>query len=171
MWAWGSQDNGQLGVVTPSYEDIPIPAPVSASNGAGCGLYYPLKDVSDIAAGGYHNLALKNDGHVWAWGFNDFGQTGQRSLAGIESCARQVPGLDHVTHVAAGDSFSLALKADGTVWAWGRNDLAQLGAPSGDKCGPQLTLSCSYSPIQVKRLAGVEAIAAGGAHALALTTP
>jgi alpha-tubulin suppressor-like RCC1 family protein len=71
--------------------------------------------------------------------------------------------------VAAGDDFSLALKSDGTVWAWGSNELGQLGAPSSDKCGPQ-QLPCSVSPIQVHNLTGVTSIAAGGAHSLALAT-
>jgi alpha-tubulin suppressor-like RCC1 family protein len=166
VWAWGSQDEGQLGVPGAS-EDAKKPVRVSAANNNTTF----LAGVSDIAAGGSHNLALKSDGHVWAWGFNNFGQIGApTNLLTIQSFARDVPGLDHVTRIAAGEDFSLALKSDGTLWAWGRNDHGQLGAPSNDKCGPQ-QVSCSLSPIQVRNLTGVTAISAGGAHSLALTAP
>jgi alpha-tubulin suppressor-like RCC1 family protein len=175
VWVWGSQDFGQLGPVRTT-GDVPTPIPVS-SNGYRTEF---LGDVDDIAAGGNHNLALRlnrnpdgtkaNDGRVWAWGWDDFGQTGKTVFL-IQSVPREMPGLDHVTRIAAGESFSLALKSDGTVWAWGRNDHGQLGASSSDKCGPKLQVDCSYSPIQVQNLTGVTDIAAGGNHSLAMTRP
>lgn len=169
VWSWGSQDRGQLGVPGAS-DDTQSPVRVRTSNTSPPLSY--LDGVSDIAAGGEHSLALK-DGTVWAWGYNDFGQIGYpptpTPLFPIQSFARQVPGLTGIVQVAAGDDFSLALKSDGTVWAWGSNELGQLGAPSSDKCGPQ-QLPCSVSPIQVHNLTGVTSIAAGGAHSLALAT-
>ena len=61
-----------------------------------------------LAGGGRHALGLSEDGRVFAWGTNDFGQT-------------NVPlGLSNVIAVAAGAEHSLALKEDGTVIAWGR---------------------------------------------------
>ncbi len=57
---------------------------------------------------------------MWTWGANSNGQLGDGS-----STDRQTPvqaqGLSGVLAVAAGDSFSLALKSDGTVWVWGRD--------------------------------------------------
>jgi hypothetical protein len=62
-----------------------------------------------IAAGGSHSLALKYDGTVVAWGYNNNGQS-------------SVPaGLSGVTQIAGGGAHSLALKSDGTVVAWGYN--------------------------------------------------
>jgi alpha-tubulin suppressor-like RCC1 family protein len=176
VWAWGSQDFGQLGV-TPGNVTGDVLPPIRVSTNLFRTEF--LGSVSDIEAGGNHNLALKPnrnpdgsaamDGKVWAWGFNDFGQVGvSTSPSLIQTFAREVPGLDHVIRIAAGDGFSLALKSDGTVWAWGRNDLRQLGGLSMDKCGPQ-QLPCSHSPIQVPKLTGVSNIAAGGSHALAIT--
>jgi alpha-tubulin suppressor-like RCC1 family protein len=134
--------------------------------------YTPLDNVFSVAAGYNFSLALKRDGTVWAWGSNTFGATSVRpnnsGFPIIQQFAHQIPGLDNVSRIAAGDGFALALKKDGTVWAWGRNDHMQLGVPSSDKCGPQRALDCSFSPIQVENLVGVTAIAAGGAHALAL---
>src|SRR5262249_3006312 len=72
-----------------------------------------------VAAGGVHNLALKDDGNVLAWEHNGYAQ-----------CA--VPeGLTNVIAIAAGDLHSLALKSDGTVVAWGQNYFRQISVPHG----------------------------------------
>jgi alpha-tubulin suppressor-like RCC1 family protein len=70
-----------------------------------------------LAGGGQHALGLSENGTVFAWGNDDFGQT-------------NVPaGLSNVIAIAAGTSHNLALKADGNVIAWGRNDLDQTNVP------------------------------------------
>jgi len=81
-------------------------------------------------------------------------------FTGSTLVARQA-GLSHVTAVATGDGFFLALLANGTVMAWGQNNVGQLGDG---------TTTNSAKPVQVKGLSGVKAIAAGAAHSLALLT-
>jgi hypothetical protein len=77
-----------------------------------------LTDVIAIAAGSFHNLALRSDGIVVAWGTNYHGQC-------------DVPtDLSGVVAIAAGDAHSLALKSDGTVVAWGENGQGQCNVPS-----------------------------------------
>jgi uncharacterized repeat protein (TIGR01451 family) len=73
-------------------------------------------------------LALKNDGTIWAWGFNGDGQMGDGSADPDESRAQpvQVAGLAGVTAIATGDAHSLAVTRDGMVWAWGSNNTGQL---------------------------------------------
>jgi len=86
----------------------------------------PNYTIEQIAAGGYHSLALRINGTVWAWGRNGNGQLGD----GTNSERRtpvQVSNLTGVVAIAAGGSHSLALKSDGTVWAWGVNGSGQLG--------------------------------------------
>ena len=78
-----------------------------------------INGVVSIAAGGSHDLALKSDGTVVAWGDNGCGQC-------------NIPnGLDDVVAIDAGTSHSLALKSDGTVAAWGDNSSGQCTIPSG----------------------------------------
>ena len=74
-----------------------------------CDVPSGLKDVVAIEAGGSHSLALKEDGTVVAWGWNEYHQCDVPS------------GLKDVVAIEAGDSHSLALKEDGTVVAWGWN--------------------------------------------------
>ena len=78
-----------------------------------------LSGVVAISAGGFHNLALKRDGTVVAWGDDSRGQT-------------NVPtGLSDVQAISAGNDFSLALKRDGTVVGWGDNEDGQIHIPDG----------------------------------------
>lgn len=77
-----------------------------------------------VAMGGHHTLALKDDGTVWAWGRNFYGQLGD----GTPICrATPMQVLSHVIFIAAGMNMSAALLYDGTVWAWGNNHFDQLG--------------------------------------------
>jgi alpha-tubulin suppressor-like RCC1 family protein len=91
-----------------------------------------------MSAGRSHTLFSRSDGSVWAAGKNEEGQLGDgttfvttfasgsgRALDGRDTVSR-VAGLANVVAVCAGDDMSLALKDDGTLWAWGRNGLGNL---------------------------------------------
>ncbi len=121
-----------------------------------------LADVVSASAGYAHVLAALSDGTVWAWGQNRRGELGD-GTAIDRATPVQVDGLTNVVAVAAGGylngDHSLALKADGTVWAWGFNSSGQLGDG---------TTTDRSSPVQVSGLKDVVAIAAGGRHSLAL---
>lgn len=132
---------------------------------------------SAVAAGEAHFLALKSDGSLWAWGHNRVGQLGDGTTNDLGAWAvnwdgsindnwakpKQV-GTGYVS-IAAGPIFSLALKADGSLWAWGDNRFGQLGVASSEMCG---AYACSTIPLLVGQ--GYSAIAAGGSHNLALKT-
>jgi trimeric autotransporter adhesin len=120
-----------------------------------------LSNVIKIAAGNSHSLALKKDGTVVGWGWNKVGQaTGSPTSsspdglnyfsAGTIRIEGQI--LTNVVMIAAGRGYSMALKKDGTVVAWGRmvNDLYPVTVPEG--------------------LSNVVAIAAGDNFCLAITT-
>ncbi len=107
-----------------------------------------------------HALALRRDGTVWAWGKNEYGQLGDGTGKDREGPIRIEQGLTDVTAIAVGKEHSLALKKDGTVWAWGRNNEGQLGDGTAEN---------RSAPVRVKGLVGAIAIAAGREHSLALT--
>lgn len=149
VWAWGVNAHGQLGNGTTN----PSPGP-SRPGRVGLG-----GSVIAIAAGMDHSLALRQDGTVWAWGVNIAGELGDGTT--IErNTPVQVHNLTGVVAIsAASNGQSLALKRDGTVWAWGANHSGQLGD------GTQTT---RHTPVRVNGIDKIVAIAAGSGHSLAL---
>ncbi|MBI5696276.1 MAG: thrombospondin type 3 repeat-containing protein [Nitrospirae bacterium] len=164
VWAWGSNVTGQVGNNSSMNEAGSVQ--VTGVDGVGY-----LADVVAVSAGDYHSLALKADGTVWAWGYNVNGQLGDNSTYYDSRTPVQVKGaggtgyLANVVAVSAGHNRSLALKADGTVWAWGLNSYGQLG---------DNTTTDRHAPVQVLGpggsgyLTGVVSISSGHDHSLAL---
>lgn len=111
-----------------------------------------------IAAGDYHCLALKDDGTLWDWGDNGYGQLGDGTTVNKNAPARVVS-LSDVFAVAGGGNHTLALTGGGRVWAWGDNVNGQLGDG---------TFLSKIQPVPVPHLAEGVAIAAGYSHSLAL---
>jgi alpha-tubulin suppressor-like RCC1 family protein len=122
-----------------------------------------LSSVTAVTAGQMYSLAAKADGTVWAWGYGGYGSLGIGPLNGTEYYYSpiQVPSLTGVTALEAGYFHSLAVKSDGTLWAWGDNVYGQVGDG---------TTTRRYAPVRVGTLTGVAAVAAGYAHTLALRT-
>jgi uncharacterized repeat protein (TIGR01451 family) len=161
--SWGWNAEGQLGnptVINHSAVSVPV---VDVNDDA-------LNDVIAIASADEHNLTLKSDGTVWAWGRNAAGQLGigtnNNSLVAVQVINTDhspfnvnVTGHTGPTAVASGWYHSLVLKSDGTVWAFGWNDSGQLGTGN---------YIWSSFPVQVTDLTNVIAIAAGEEHSLAL---
>lgn len=79
-----------------------------------------------IAAGAFHNLAIKTDGTLWAWGKNFTGQLGNGSIVDALIPIQIGSDKDWV-FVAAGVDHSAGIKADGSLWTWGWNYFGQLG--------------------------------------------
>jgi alpha-tubulin suppressor-like RCC1 family protein len=148
LWAWGLNSSGQLGINSALQQNLPVQV---LNNG---GSRYVA-----IACGGDHTLALQADGSLWAWGGNASGQLGDGSGTQRLSPVQVDLLANDWTAVAAGDSHSLALKADGTLWAWGANASGQLGTGS---------LTSSNAPVQVGTDSDWAAIRAGALHSLAL---
>jgi hypothetical protein len=134
-----------------------------------------LSGVTSIAGVGFHSLALKSDGTVWAWGANDYGELGNGTFAQSNTPVQVLgPGgvgfLTGVTAIAGGGFHSLALKSDGTVWAWGDDFYGQLGNGTNRTDLPYGIAT----PVQVLGsggvgyITGVTAIAGGFFHSLAL---
>jgi alpha-tubulin suppressor-like RCC1 family protein len=121
-----------------------------------------LTDVIDIAAGYEHVVVVKADGSVWAWGSNYSNQIANGNPWSVFQIAPvQVPNLADVAKVASNSDHSLALLKDGTVWAWGANNLGQLGDG---------TTQARQRPVQVTGLSNVVAIATNWSYSMAMKT-
>ncbi|AIQ70919.1 RCC1 domain-containing protein [Paenibacillus graminis] len=79
-----------------------------------------------MAGGESYSLAVKSDGSVWAWGYNNGGQLGDGTQTDRWEPI-QVTGLSGIREVSAGRTHSLAKGSDGSVWSWGSNGYGQLG--------------------------------------------
>lgn len=148
VWAWGGNGSGELGDGTTTGRLQPVQV-------------QGLTDVVSIASSNYHSLALKEDGTVWSWGSNIFGQLGDGRV-GMQynsSIPKKVNGLSHIVGFKSGIGHTLALKSDGTVWAWGDNSSGQLG--DGTK-------TRRTTPIKIPGLNNVTMVGAGGYSSFAL---
>jgi alpha-tubulin suppressor-like RCC1 family protein len=129
VFSWGENEVGQLGrstteecgIVRCSKEPVEVPG---------------LEGVIAISASGDNSLALLKNGHVWAWGANQYGQLGVGTTTGPEQCGAaktpcskkpvEVPGLKEVEQISMGADHALALLKSGEVESWGRNNNGQL---------------------------------------------
>jgi alpha-tubulin suppressor-like RCC1 family protein len=114
VWATGGNDMGQLGDNTL----IPVGTPQPVLNATGTA---PLVDIREISAGNNHNLAVANDGTVWAWGDNSAGQLGNGTTT-ISSLPVQVIGVTNPVQVIAFEEYSVAVLPNGTMMHWGKGD-------------------------------------------------
>ncbi|MGI8426663.1 MAG: Calx-beta domain-containing protein [Actinomycetota bacterium] len=138
LWGWGRNGSGQLGNGTMS--DSPVPVRVLNPESPAS----PFTNIKAYAAGNGHSLAVSQDGTVWSWGCNSEGELGRGSPRnvsapfgfGVQCLGEPSPGkvlqedgepLRNVASVAVGAAFSLALRSDGTLRAWGYNGYGQLG--------------------------------------------
>jgi alpha-tubulin suppressor-like RCC1 family protein len=152
--AWGDDSDGELGDGTKTNTSVPV-----AVQG--------LTNVAQVSAGWKHVVALKSDGTVWTWGQNVNGELGNgvTSTVGI-SVPIQVGGLSGIIAVSGGDCHTTALKADGTVWAWGCNNPHTNGVGNYE-LGDETAIE-RYTPVQVHGLTNVVAIAARDYHNYAI---
>lgn len=114
LWAMGYNIAGELGTgaTTANYPyGVIIPTAV-ASN------------VVAVAAGGSHSLFVKNNGTLWATGWNTYGQLGNGTT---NNSSVPITVASNVVAVAAGWLHSLLVKSDGSLWAMGWNAYGQLG--------------------------------------------
>src|SRR5690349_9424591 len=149
VWTWGDNQFGELGDGTTATRLAP--AQVSGLTG-----------VTQVAAGKFVSLALRSDGTVWAWGANGAGQLGRGTGTNHEVTPARVTGLAGAVKISAGAAFEMALRSDGTVWAWGSNGDGALA--NGTRTG------YSAVPVKVASLDNVTDIAAGFGTAVVTRT-
>lgn len=153
VFIWGSNGHGQLG----NGSRTPSSFLTAVQNTT-------LNNVVQIAAGAYHNAALKNDGSVFVWGRNTEGEAGNGSSGAnglifqLTPVQSEVGGF--VTDIRANGFHTLARKTDGSIFAWGSNLYGQIGDGSTDTTG----CSCKAMPVQSAVGVGNAVFGAGSFH-------
>ncbi len=149
MWSCG-RNVGAIG--DGSFDDISVNPPVQIGTGF---------TWTDISCGYQYGLAVRQDGTLWAWGRTD----NNGSLGDGTSTASASPiqiGTDtNWAKVYAGERHSMAIKTNGTLWAWGSNDWGYLG--DGTQAG-------KTSPVQIGTGTDWASIALGDRHSLGIKT-
>ena len=128
LWLWGYNVYGQLGDNTITNRSSPVQTVCGGTNW------------KQVSCGGYHTAAIKTDGTLWLWGNNTFGGLGDNTIINRSSPIQTIVGGSNWKQVCASSGYyTLAIKTDGTLWAWGAN-----GGNLGDN-----TIINRSSPVQV----------------------
>jgi len=187
LWAWGRNDGGQLGDGTNTNRNSPVRIGndsdwVSVSAGSGYtvakkedgslwawGRYdinVPAQlgtetNWSSVSAGRGYNIAIKTDGSRWAWGTNSEGQLGDGTNLNFtyKQSPFQIGTETDWSSVSAGSFHTMAIKEDGSLWAWGRNREGQLGDGTTDS---------KYVPTRIGQETDWSSVSAGEAHTIAV---
>jgi alpha-tubulin suppressor-like RCC1 family protein len=149
LWTWGRNDFGNLGDNSITHRSSPVQTVSGGTNW------------KQVAGGSTHTAAIKTDGTLWTWGGNFYGQLGDNSITNRSSPVQTVSGGTNWKQVASGGVHTAAIKTDGTLWTWGRNDLGALGDNSiTHRSSPVQTVSGGTNWKQVS----------GGNHTVAIKT-
>lgn len=156
---WGYNAHGELGEGTKGHQSIPKYVIDEQGN--------KLTGIIKISAGNYHTVALKEDGTVWTWGNNSYGQLGVNNFV-AKPYAVQVKDttgkgfLANIADVSAGAENTVALTHDKEVWAWGYNYYGQLGTGSATRGSN--AASRSLPTPRKSNITGVDQIMCGTYH-------
>ncbi|MEG6612118.1 stalk domain-containing protein [Pseudoclostridium thermosuccinogenes] len=166
LWACGNNQYGQIGNGGSGIQTTPVKI---------------MDNVVSVSTSGYHTMAIKNDGSLWAWGKNEYHELGNGKGGTISKKheyyediyvqepiyeRKPVKIMDNVAAVSAGYGFTMAIKTDGTLWAWGLNDRGQLG--NGGK-GDIKNDNTVVQTKPVKIMDNVASVSASQHHVLAVT--
>lgn len=141
----GGNGFGSLGDGTTVYRDAPGPV-------------IGIANITQVASGTWHGVALDAAGNVWTWGLDTSGQLGRARVLS-RSLPAAVAGLPRMAQVSAGLGHSMGVDQDGAVWAWGSNGYGELG---------DATYRDTGTPIKLSTISGVQAVAAATYYSLAL---
>jgi autotransporter-associated beta strand protein len=151
IWAWGLNDNGQLGDNTLVNKSVPTRE------------YTASTLWTQVACGVNHTMAKRSTGALYAWGNNTNGQLGDGTLVNKSVPTREVTASLVWNNLSCGESHSVATRNDNSLWAWGTNINGQLGNGT-------LLPAQQISPIQIGTITAWSNIACGPIHTMATMT-
>jgi alpha-tubulin suppressor-like RCC1 family protein len=115
LWTWGNNISGQLGDNTTAHRSSPVQTVALGNNWRA------------LSCGENHMAAIKDDGSLWSWGDNTYGQLGDGTKTHKSSPVQTIAGGTSWKQVSCGSNFTAALKNDNSLWLWGHNGLGRLG--------------------------------------------
>jgi alpha-tubulin suppressor-like RCC1 family protein len=133
VYAWGENNDGQLGTGTTTNSSVAVPISMSGTT------------IKAIAAGDAFSVALTSSNTLVAWGTNGNGQLGDGATT-QSNVPVAVHTLTSVSTFAVGEAFGVAVTSSGTVWAWGSNSVGQMGTNG--------TLGQFTTPVQLTGVTG-----------------
>ena len=148
LWCWGSNLSSMLGDNLISSVFFPTQ-------------HNTATDWKEMSVGYDHMLILKTNNTLWAWGNGEYGSCGDTFPVTYNRYEPTQIGTDTWKMVAAGFRTSFGIKPNGTLWAWGRNDLGQLG--DGSTIDRRL-------PVQIGTANNWDSISCGRQFTVALKT-
>jgi alpha-tubulin suppressor-like RCC1 family protein len=156
LWAWGRNDWSQLGLAVGDQNDRNRPTRVGSDS-----------DWAFVRAGDVHTMAIKDDGSLWGWGRNNYGQIGHGGEAGWYAPPVWTPtrvGTDtDWAALSTSSEATMAIKIDGSLWGWGYNGDGRLGFNNYDYYE-------IYEPMRMGEDDDWAAVSMGGQHTLAVKT-
>lgn len=150
LWAWGSDTYDKLGNGTSG--NAAFPQQIGTAT-----------NWKEVIAGERATLAIKTDGTLWGWGVNSNGYLGNGLASGYQTDVPvQIGTASDWNHIAGNDGrHCIAIKANGTLWAWGRNHAGQIGDG---------TTTDRFTPVQIGTATDWKWIDAGSRFSFALKT-
>jgi len=154
IWSWGMNQYGQI--AAPSNQ-LAVLSPAK---------WISFSPWETFAAGGRHGMAVRQNGTMWTWGYNNAGQLGTGAAVGTSFgpvAQESTRATNWVAALGKGDT-SIGLKADGGVWGWGNNSSGQLGLGDTTTRTAPVSLKWSSSPplIELSGPQSVSSPAPGG---------
>lgn len=144
MWAWGSNNAGQLGTGNYTSTNVPVQIGTDSWRAVSCGESF--------------TVAIKSDNTLWSFGSDFNGKLGN-GAAGGQNAPMQIGTDNNWQSVSAGIHHVIATKSDGTLWVWGANGSGQLG--TGNYLESQI-------PVQIGNGSFWTSISAGEAFSAAI---
>jgi alpha-tubulin suppressor-like RCC1 family protein len=148
LWAWGYNAQGQVGDGTQTTRNSPVKIGTATN-------------WKTVVGGNDYSMAIKNDGTLWAWGKNLNGQLGDGTTTRRNSPVQIGTATNWKTIICGISEHTMALKTDGTLWAWGQNLNGQLGDG---------TTTQRNSPVQIGTATDWKSISVGYNNTVATKT-
>jgi alpha-tubulin suppressor-like RCC1 family protein len=115
LWTWGNNSFGTLGTNNTTARSTPVTTFAGGTNW------------KQVSGGEDHTAAIKTDGTLWTWGRNAYGNLGDNTTTTRNTPVTTFAGGTNWKQVSCGQDHTVAIKTDGTLWTWGRNNNGQLG--------------------------------------------